>query len=183
MAARPKTASPTWNDVKSSLAKFDRSALVGLVQDMYRFSKDNQRFLHARFRIGADVLAPYKATIDRWLYPDVLKDQRLSVTAARRAIADYRKAAGEPEGLAELTAFFCESAVAFCAEYGLDDESYASALVRMFAEALKLSDTLADETRESMFERLDEVRRVGQALGYGVSDAMNDLAGRFGVAE
>jgi len=100
-----KTA-PTWSDVKAHLADMDRAALIKLVQDLYLANKDNQAFLHARFRMGADVLEPYKATIDRWLWPDVVKHQDTSIAKAKKAIADYKKAIGQPEGMAELMVFF-----------------------------------------------------------------------------
>ncbi len=55
---------PTWTDVKTKLADFDRPALFGLVHDLYMADKDNQAFLHARFALaGGDVLKPYKATL------------------------------------------------------------------------------------------------------------------------
>ena len=68
MATKKKLS---WSDVKATLADFDRPALIALAQDLYAASKDNQAFLHARFGLGDDVLQPYKATIDRWLWPDV----------------------------------------------------------------------------------------------------------------
>lgn len=54
-------SAPGWSDVKTKLADFDRAGLIGLVQDLYAASKDNQAFLHARFALGGDVLKPYKA--------------------------------------------------------------------------------------------------------------------------
>jgi len=82
-------ATASWSDVKAKLADFDRTGLIGLVQDLYAASKDNQTFLHARFGLGGDVLKPYKTTIDRWLWPDVFKNQNTSVTKAKKAIGDY----------------------------------------------------------------------------------------------
>ena len=93
MAVSKKSA-PSWGDVKAKLADFDRAGLIGLVQDLYAASKDNQAFLHARFGLGDDVLKPYKATIDRWLWPDVFKQQDTSVAKAKKAIADYKKKNG-----------------------------------------------------------------------------------------
>ena len=52
----------SWSDVKAKLTDFDRAGLIGLVQDLYVASKDNQSFLHARFALGENVLKPYKAT-------------------------------------------------------------------------------------------------------------------------
>jgi hypothetical protein len=129
------------------------------------------------------VVAPYKATIDRGLWPDVLKNRPISIFAAKRAIADYRKAAGGPEGLAELTVFYCERAAGFCQEYGMDDEGYFGALVKMFEQALKVSATLPPEPRDTMFARLDDVRRISHNFGYGVGDIMDALLDNYGVAE
>ena len=56
---------PTWSDVKGQLADFDRSGLIGLVQDLYAASKENQVFLHSRFGLGDDPLKPYKARLSR----------------------------------------------------------------------------------------------------------------------
>ncbi len=172
MAKRP---SASWKDLRAKLADFDRAGLIGLVQDLYAASKDNQAFLHARFGLGDDVLKPYKTTIDRWLWPDVFKNQDTSVAKAKKAIADYKKAIGQPEGLAELVVFFSERAAGFSNDVGLQDEGYFDALVRMFAQALRAIDALPAEHRPLLLGRLDAVRRLGHNLGYGVGDDMDDL--------
>jgi hypothetical protein len=116
MAAKRKSKSQTtWTDVKAKLADFDRIALLGLIQGLYTAHKDNQTFLHARFGLGEDVLKPYKKIIDRWLWPEVLRRQDTSVSQAKRAISDYKKAVGDPEGLAELMVFYCERRLGFAA--------------------------------------------------------------------
>src|SRR5207253_8462194 len=115
MAKRKPKSQPTWTDVKAKLAKFDRAALLGLIQSLYAAHKDNQTFLHARFGLAEDVLEPYKKVIDRWRWPDVLRRQDTSVSQAKRTISDYKKAIGDPEGLAELMVFYCERAAGFCA--------------------------------------------------------------------
>ena len=90
MATKKNT--PSWSDVKTKLVDFDRAGLLGLLQDLYAANKDNQAFLHARLSLGDDVLKPYKVTIDRWLWPDVFKNQDTSVAKAKKPIADYKKA-------------------------------------------------------------------------------------------
>jgi len=51
-----KRSTPSWSDVKTRLADFDRAGLLGLLQDLYAANKDNQAFLHARLSLGEDVL-------------------------------------------------------------------------------------------------------------------------------
>ncbi len=170
----------TWGEVKAKLADFDRGSLLRLVQDLYAANKDNQAFLHARFKLDGDVLEPYKATIARWLWPDVFKSQDTSVAKAKKAISDYRKAIAGPEGLAELMVFFCECATGFSSDFGMDDEGYLDALLRMFAQALKLSVNLPLKQRDDLIARLDAVRSTSHNFGYGVGDDMDTLMAEQG---
>jgi hypothetical protein len=180
MTNKDKSAA-TWSDVKAKLVDFDRVGLLRLVQDMYTTSKDNQNFLHARFGLGCDVLMPYKIIIERWLWPDVYKNQEYCVSKAKKPITDYKKASGLPEGAAELTVYYCEQAIGFSNGVGLDDEGYYDALVRMFEQALKTVMALPETRRESFLDRLQDVRESGQGIGWGVGDAFNDLWQRAGL--
>jgi hypothetical protein len=171
---RPQSKSqPTWTDVKAKLASFDQAGLLGLVHDLYAANKENQIFLHARFDLGGDVLKPYKHTIDRWLWPDVFRKQDPSVIKAKQAIFNYKKAVGEPAGMAELMVFYCEQAAGFCSDIGYNDESYLDALVRMFEQALIVIHTLPESGRDALIARLDRVCQISQKLGYGVGEDMD----------
>lgn len=170
-----------WSEVKASLTGFARDDLLKLIQDLYAANKDNQAFLHTRFGLGGDALAPYKATIDRWLWPDVLTNQDTSVAKAKKAIADYKKALGQSEGLAELMVFYCERATGFYAEVGMDDEGHFDALVRMFEQSLTAASKLPEEQRDAFLSRLNEVRRISHNIGYGVGDAMDASLAEHGI--
>ena len=174
---------PTWTDLKRQLADLDRPALLALIQDLYAASKSNQAFLHARFALGEDVLEPYKTTIDRWVCPDVMRNQDISVAKAKKAISDYKKAIGRPEGLAELTVFYCESCMKLLGYCGMDDEGYFNALVRMFEQVLKAITALEPSQQDAFVERLDRVRSEGHNWGWGVGDDMDDLMAEYGFAE
>jgi hypothetical protein len=176
-----KKKAPGWSDVKTKLANFDRSGLIGLVQDLYAASKDNQAFLHARFTLGDDVLKPYKATIDRWLWPDVFKNQDTSIAKAKKAISDYKKAIGQSEGLAELMVFYCERAAGFSDDVCLQDAGYFDALVRMFEQTLKTIAALPYESRPALRDRLVVVRRISHNFGYGVGEDLDTLLAEYGV--
>jgi hypothetical protein len=171
--------SGSWSEVKRRLAELDRGGLLGLLQDLYSASTDNQAFLHARLGLGEDVLAPYKVTISRWLWPDPFKNQDISVAKAKKAIADFKKANGSPEGLVELMVFYCERAAGFARDVGLQDEGYFNALLRTFDQALKIIGALPDKARPLLLERLDSVRRQSHDFGYGVGDEMDYLLDRY----
>jgi hypothetical protein len=178
--ARPSAKSqPTWTDVKAKLASFDQKGLLGLIQDLYAAYKENQAFLHARLGLGEDPLKPYKETIDRWLWPDVFRNQDTSVAQAKQAISHYKKAINEPAGLAELMVFYCERAAGFCSALGHDDESYFDALVRMFERAVTTANALPAGSREDLIARLDRVREVSHQFGYGVGDDLDLIFAKY----
>jgi hypothetical protein len=148
---------------------------MGLIQDLYAAHKDNRTFLHTRFGLGEDVLEPYKEALDRWLWPDVMRNQDTSVAKAKQAISSYRKAVGEFSGLAELMVHFCENAAGFSNDVGYQDEGYFNALVHMFEQALKVTCQLPASDRDALIARLDRVRTISHNLGYGVGDDMDSL--------
>lgn len=178
--ATRKSNAPTWIDVKAKLADFDRAGLLGLVQDLYAASKDNQAFLHARFGLGDDPLKPYKATITQWINP---ADPRkpMSVAKAKKATSDYKKALGEPMGLADLTVFYCEEVFDFLAGCGMDDEGFYDALVQIFEQALKYVLALPGAQQAPFLARLDRVRQLGQNVGWGVGDDFDHFWSQAGL--
>jgi hypothetical protein len=172
---RSKNISPSWSDVKTAIMDFDRAGLRGLVQDLYTASKDNQAFLHARLGLGHDQLQPFKTSISRWICPDLMKGQPISVSKAKKAIADYKKAIGRPDGMAELAIFYCEEAFGFLESYSIEDESYFAALIRMYARSLEFVLSLPPAERANYLERLDKLRSRGRHVGWGCQDELNSL--------
>lgn len=175
IVSRSKNASPTWNDVKTALLDFDRAGLRGLVQDLYTASKDNQAFLHARLGLGHDQLQPFKASISRWVSPDLMKGQPISVSKAKKAITDYKKAIGRPDGMAELSLFYCEEALGFLESCSIDDEKYFAALIRMYGQSLEIVSSLPPAERGTYLERLDRLRSRGRNVGWVVEEEFNSL--------
>jgi hypothetical protein len=159
----------------AKLAAFDRAGLLDLIRSLYSAQKDNQVFLHSRFGLGGGVLEPYKKIIDRWLWPDVLRNQDTSVSQGKQAISEYKKAVGDPEAVAELMVFFCEQAAGFSSDIYSDDEGYFNALVRMFEQALKFANALSPDRRDDLVSRLVRVRTISQDFGHGVGDDMDFL--------
>ena len=174
---KPKTQ-PAWGNVKAKLAEFNRAGLLTLVQDLHALSKTNQSFLHARFFLGTDSLAVYKKRIHDALFPDWNKPVR--VAEARKAIAEYRKAIGRPEGLLELHVFWCETASGFSMELGYADEGYFNALLRQFEAALKQLGAVAEPIRRTAITRLNAIRNRTE-VGYGVQDEMSWLLEHAGI--
>lgn len=167
---------PTWSDLKRQLTQLDHSALLGLIHDLYAASSANQAFLNARFALGGDALKPYKATISRWVCPNVLRNQDVSVSKAKKAISEYKKAVGRPEGVAELSVFYVECCAELLGYCGMDDAGYFTALVRTFEQALVEIQKLGPEQQAQFVDRLERVVHEGQDwpwdIGYDIAGLM-----------
>ena len=165
---RSKNISPSWSDVKTALLDFDRAGLRGLVQDLYTASKDNQAFLHARLGLGHDHLRPFKANISRWISPDLMKGQPISIAKAKKAIADYKKAIGRPAGMAELSIFYCEEAFGFLESCNMDDDKYCAALIHMYGQSLEIVSSLPPTERSTYLERLAAGWSRSNSIAFGI---------------
>jgi len=171
---------PTWKDLKRVLDELDRNDLLGLVRDLHAASKENRTFLNARFGLSDAPLAPYKAVISRWVSPHFRGDQTLSVTKAKKAISDYKKAVGDPEGLAELATFYCECSAWYLGDIYGGDETYCGALVRVFDQALEAVQSLHPEQQRLFVGRLEAVRRRARKLGWSLDFHLDDLMDQYG---
>lgn len=174
--ATQKTAktSPSWSDVKAKLAELDRNELIAILQALYSTGQDNKFFLHTRFNLGEDPLEPFKNTITHWINPPNLRNP-ISISKAKRAISYYKKALGQPEGLAELAVHYCEEAFSLLSNCSVDDESYYNAIARMFEQALKHIQALTKQQQTPFLKRLGPLRQLGHEVGWGLGDDLDEL--------
>jgi hypothetical protein len=183
VVADKKRTLPSWKAVKAALQFFDRAGLLGLVQDLYAVGKDNKAFLHTRLGLGSDQLAPYKAIISRWICPDLMRNQSVSISKAKKAVADYKKAIGQSAGLAELSIFYCEEAFSFVESCAFEDVHYFAALIGMYARAVQCVLDLPVADRDAFAERLGSLWSRAKPVCWGVDDEFNNIWYEAGLDE
>ena len=172
--AKNKSNNPIWSDVKPAVVDLDQKQLLTLVADLYRFSKENQAFFHARFGIGDDPLAPYKKTIDECMYPDVYTNKPIQISKAKKAISSYSKAVGDPLGEIELMVFFVECGNNFTVNFGDIDAGFYDALNLMYQRAIQKVLSLPEEQRKGFRERLERIMTAASGIGWGYYDMLCD---------
>jgi hypothetical protein len=165
----------TWSAVKSAVIKLSHDDLLSLVADLYRLSKPNQAFLHARYADAETAMEDCKKIISDCLYPDVQRDRPLQVAKAKKAVADFCKAVDEPILHAELMVFFLERGNAFTVEYGDIDAGFYDALLAMARGAGQTICGLPKEKQEAYGERLAEVVRSSSCIGWGYHDGLKQI--------
>jgi hypothetical protein len=169
---KTKMRNPSWSDVKKSIALVDRSELIQLIAGLYRLSKGNRDFLHARFSIGEDPIGPYTRIIEEGMFPDVFKNKPVQISTAKKAINEYSRAVGDASGEAELMTYFVECGNQFTVEYGDIDEGFYDALLRMYARAINKVLSLPDEEHKEYRERLRRVMVTSDRIGWGYHDGL-----------
>ena len=165
-------AGASWSDVKNKVTKLDAPQLVNLVADLYRLSKENQAFLHARLAVAQDPLEFYKKIIDECMYPDVHKNKPIQIAKAKKAISDYSKAVSDALGEAELMTFFVEQGNALTIDYGDIDEGFYAALNLMYRRALDKVCSLPDASQDAFKVRLEAILRSSAHIGWGYHDEL-----------
>jgi len=173
--ARKKTDRASWSDVKTTIAGLDPTELIKLIGDLYRLSKSNKDFLHARFSVGEDPLKPYKQIIQDAMYPDVMRDKPIGISRGKRAISDYSKAVGDIRGEAELMVFFAECGNRFTVDFGDIDENFYDALLHMYARAVDKVLELPEPEQGELRERLHDIVTSSSGIGWGYHDGVVDL--------
>lgn len=169
---KTKMRDPSWSDIKESIASLDRSELIHLIAGLYRLSKGNRDFFHARFSIGDDPIGPYKKIIEDCMFPDVFKNKPIQISTAKKAINEYSKAVGAAKGEAELMTYFVECGNQFTVEYGDIGEGFYDALLRMYARAINKVLTLPEEEQHEFRERLKTIMVTSDRIGWGYHDGL-----------
>lgn len=167
---------PSWVDVKVKLADFDHAGLIQLVADLYAAEQVNQSFLHARLSLGGDPLEIYKKRIHKALFPNVMgRNSDVKITDGKKAISEYQKAIGLPEGMLELHLYFCEVAMNFSMDYDYSSEGFFNAVYLQFKKAVEALGKISGDTKEDALDRLYDLRNIASNVGYGLEDDMGDF--------
>lgn len=171
--SKKKSEKVSWKAVKEALERVDRKGLLSLVQELYSLCSENQTFILTRYGL-IDELRPYKETIRECVYPE--GDQPIRLGEARKAIGQYKKAVGEPEGLLELAVYYVECGTDCTMEYGDIDEGFYESMESMLDHAAALLRRVEPEVRERYRPRFQALidKTLGK-IGWGYGDYLADV--------
>jgi hypothetical protein len=192
MPASP--AKPAWSALKRKLQPLARTNLLEVVKALFELSAENRDLLAARFlgdtakptESGNVVLRPYRERIrgafyDRGGWPRT----DLQLTAARKAIRDYRKATTDPEGTLDLMVEYVETGTGFSLDFGAEDEPLFNSLSSVLGDIETACGgldgaVLYAEVRERLKALADRARWIGWGYGDEVQDLVGRLEARYG---
>lgn len=166
----------SWQSIKPKLQELSPADLLKVIADLYRLSKDNQHFLHARYGDTAASLAPYKEIIRHAVFPKFENDQDLHLSEGRKAIRDYKKAVGDTKNVLELMVYYIECGNDCTLAYGDFDAAFYDSLCSMFSAVVNLLKMPENAALMPIFKtRLEFIVRKSEGLGWGYHDYIADL--------
>jgi len=182
-----KSSKPTWSQIKTKLKHWDKAQLTGLIQDLFGHSQDNRDSLAARLlrdSIGEQVLAPYLKRIESAFYDKKgWPAKRLNLKDVRSAIREYQRATSDPAGVLELMLVHVETGTWFTCEFGDIDKGFYDSMCTTLYEIRKL---LASEEGRPLYgrvrERLEELAKKADGIGWGYGDYVGDVVGEIALA-
>ena len=164
----------SWKDIRAVLNKAGHKDLLNLVGDLYALRTENQDFLHARFLKDASTLVPYRETIEHYISPAEPWKNPVKISLARKAISDYRKAVGDPEGLAELMLYYVECGVSFTLEFGDIDKAFYYSVVSVFSDGMKMLSRCDQDVIDKLLPRFEGAVHSTADIGWGFYDSLRD---------
>jgi hypothetical protein len=167
---------PTWKDIKSVLAELNSTQLLGILQDLYRFSAENKAFFDSRFlsdQAGNDHLEPYKTRIRKSVCPKEPWKQGVKLSAGRKAISEFKKANGNFRDTLSLMLYYVACGNDFTLEFGDIDEQFYDSMESMFGHIVEKLVKQKDEmlAAEFMPQLEAEFKRV-EWMGWGYGDGL-----------
>jgi hypothetical protein len=176
---RGTSGSEGFGRIRSTLLKQQPTQLVRLIGELYLLSRENERFLEARFQGAPKQLPVYRQLIADCLWPDPLRKRaKIRIVDAKRAIGQYERATGDVAGTAELMLTFVEQGTGYAADLGYGDEDFFSSLEGMLTRALKSLQACTEEFHQSMRPRLVRLSELARNIGWGYGDFVNDAIAR-----
>lgn len=163
-----------WKLIRSRLNQTSQGDLISLVGEFYKLSAQNQVFLETRFGNQQDGLEEYKVIIKKNICPSEPWKKDVSLSTGRKAISDYKKALGNPEGLIELMLYYCECGVNFTNQFGDIDEGFYASIESMYQSAIDLLKKNKD-LKDLFFTRIEKMVSNSSHIGWGFHDTLEDI--------
>lgn len=175
MAAKAKKVSE-WQTVKIELEKASHTRLVKLIKALYEQQTDAKNFIRASLLNGHETLEVYKRLITNAIYLDTNDRQAtIDFSQAKDAIADFKKANGDPASVLELMVHYVEIGTDQTKGICIDYAQYYDSLASMFRRIIKRL-TGPDKQHAEVFRpRLERIIHNATRTGYGYQERIQEM--------
>lgn len=166
-------------ELKKTLKKFDKKELIELIIELAKLKKYNMEWLEIEFQRPdelPELLEYYKKKISRaWNLNDL--------TAAKKAVKDFKKASPDRESLIDIMIFYVEQGTEITLNYGDMYEDFYTRLENVYIDAIKLLNEWGDTKLIEKFRpRLEMLVTKTEDMGWGYHDVLWDWYDELGTS-
>jgi hypothetical protein len=166
-------------ELKKTLTQFDKKELIRLIIELAKLKKDNMEWLEIEFQRPdelPELLEYYKKKISKAFD---LND----LTAAKKAIADFKKASPDRENLIDLMIYYVEQGTEITLDCGDMYEDFYTKLENVYIDAIKLLNEWGDTKLIEKFRpRLETLVMKTEDVGWGYYDVLCDWYDELGTS-
>ncbi len=167
-------------ELKKTLTRFDKKELIHLITELAKLKKYNMEWLEIEFQRPdglPELLEYYKKKISRaWDLNDL--------TAAKKAISDFKKASPSRESLIDIMIYYVEQGTEIALDYGDMYEDFYTRLENVYIDAIKLLNEWGDiKLIEKFRPRLETLVNKTEDMGWGYHDVLWDWYDELGISE
>ena len=175
---RRKRKAASWAACKRVIAEWPKPGVVALVQELYKLSEENRRFLHTRLldQLAESNLEQARRKIKRLVNPSAVFNGRFRHADVNLLIDQYANAGADPAGVAHLLVWDIDASCTTFAEVG-DFEPIVDHVYASVRRLHKLLEGIEPAAARPVVEALGLVAsRWSDRFGYGLSDELAGLA-------
>ena len=168
-----------WSSIKIKIQNLPEDKVIFLIKDLYSLNKGCQNFLESKFCEGSGI-EEYRKIIMRFMYPDIMSSEDISLVKAKKAISDYSKASKNLQGTLELMMFYVEMGHKYTSDYGDMYAQFYNSLISMFNRIIQ---KISKEQHliPLFFKRLERIAKESQNFGWGY-DEVNEIFEEFKIS-
>jgi hypothetical protein len=184
----PKAKALTWTQIKRHIQDFSQAGLLDIIHELYKANDLNKVFLTARFQPGATLesreLLGFKKQIHKYMCPNPTSSNEyflnLKYGPARKIITNYKKTK-DVLGTMDLMLTYVEAGNEFTQTYGDIDGPFYDSVCAMLDSFVKVFMACEDEAMPYFKERLQQLARDSQGIGWGYSDHVRETIRSLGL--
>jgi hypothetical protein len=166
-------------ELKKTLERFDKKELIRLIIELAKLKKDNMEWLEIEFQRPdelPELLEYYKKKISRAMD---LND----LTAAKKAIADFKKASPDRESQIDIMIYYVEQGTEITLDCGDMYEEFYTRLENVYIDAIKFLNEWCDTNLIEKFRpRLETLVNKTEDVGWGYHDVLWDWYDELGTS-
>lgn len=173
----PTQSTPTFSHLKPHLQRLEKDEPLQLLRELYALNADNKLFLATRFLATTpeEMAEPYRKIIRQVFYPN-RGAPSLDLSAARKALNDFKKVCADQIAVVDFMLFYVEQGVICTNTYGDIDAPFYNSLVSVYRKAAELAAKIANpDVVEPFRPRFLKIVWDTGNIGWGFHDDLSDI--------